>query len=271
MVGEKMKTIAVLINSRVEGNVNCGVLNLLKSIAEQTKYLDQIEVLIKFDSCDTQAPDVIDQIKKIPVDTKCIIEPRGRGYIDIHHGYNRLLMHVSPDAELIGAMADDFLVYPGWEESMLPLMRDRAEKDLYIIHHRPHPPTCRDNYETEKFCMNYPMFEDMEHLFIVDESPFWSRELLFTTTWLGGGLSFTDGWTIALEYVLWQRYKLNITRFTDALRIHRVTHPEVDTRISPRWNTDRRVNFEYVASPYFREIVEHQARNIYLTLKGREI
>jgi hypothetical protein len=268
-VGKKMKRIAILINSRVEGNANCGLINLLNSIAGKTKHIDQVEVLVKLDSDDAHAAQMIHDAKEIPIAKKCIIEPRGRGYIDIHHGYNRLLMHIEPTVELIGAMADDFLVYPGWEEPMLRIMDSRPPRDLFIIHNRPHPPTLRPDYETQKFHLDFPMFEKMEDLFIVDESPFWSRELIFTTTWLGGGLSFTDGWTIALEYALWKKHGINITEFTDELRIHRVTHPEIDTIVSPRWNTDRRVNFEYVKSSYFREIVEHQARNVYLALKGR--
>lgn len=264
-----MKRIAVLINSRVEGNLNFGLINLLKSMIENSKDLDQIEVLVKFDSCDPWAGDIISQIMRMPISIKYIIEPRGRGYIDIHHGYNRLLMHIDPQVYLIGAMADDFLVEKGWDEAMIKLIPSPIYQDLYIIHQRPHPPTSRVNYGSKMFNMDYPMFDKLEDLYIVDEAPFWSRELLFTTSWLGGGLSFTDGWTLALEYVLWHKYGLKITLFTDKLRIKRITHPGIDTSNNPRWNTDRKENFEYIKTKYFRDIVEHQARNVYLTIKER--
>lgn len=267
-----MNKIAVLVNCRIEGNPNCGLLRLLESIASHSSNLQEIEVLIKFDTCDRNVPSMLRNIRKAPR-YKYIIEPRGRGYIDIHHGYNRLLMHLDPRAEIIGAMGDDFTVRPGWDRALLEQYAPNSDEidRFMIIHQRHHPPSDRFDFKSNPFYLNYPVFDKMENLYVVDEAPFWSRQLIFASTWLGGGLSFTDGWTLALEYCLWKNHQINITKFTDQQYIDRVVHPVVDTPKSPRWTGDRAKNFEYIRSSYFRSIIENQAENVALRILNRKL
>lgn len=255
-----MRKIAVLVNCRVDGNPNCGLTRLLESIKANSINPDMIEIHIKFDTDDRKIDlSFINKIERMPLFIHWIREPRGRGYIDIHHGYNRLLIDISPSIEIIGAMGDDFLVAPGWDKALLDLY---SPNSYMIIHQRPHPPSNRPDFASEPFHLNFPVFEEMENLYVVDEAPFWSRKLIFATTWLGGGLSFTDGWTLALEHLLWINHGIRITRFTDKQYIHRTVHPIVDTPKSPRWKGDRARNFEYIRSSYFRAIVENQAENV---------
>ena len=258
-----MSKISIIVNCRVEGNKNCGLDELLMSIQRNTIHPELVEVLIKFDTDDQEASQVVEWITSqiFKFSLAYIIEPRGRGYIDIHHGYNRLLQHINKDTLLVGAMGDDFLVLPGWDVALMDIVNARASDDIYIIHQRPHPPSRRLDIESNRFSMDFPMFDRMEELFIVDEAPFWSRELLNTITWLGGGLSFTDGWTLCLEHALWHYHRRNITHFTKETIVKRVLG-EVDMPNTERWIGDRKTNFDYMRSPYFRAIVENQARNV---------
>ena len=258
-----MTKISVIVNCRVEGNPNCGLKNLIRSIEENTKNALAVEVLIKFDTDDKGAPEMVAWLTdRISIcDYHWIVEPRGRGYIDIHHGYNRLLQHIDKDTLIVGAMGDDFLVLPGWDVALMDIVNVRDSDDIYIIHQRPHPPSQRLDIESNRFSMDFPMFDRMEELFIVDEAPFWSRGLLNAVTWLGGGLSFTDGWTLCLEYALWQNHRRNITYFTAGQIVKRVLD-QVDMPDNERWTGDRRTNFDYMRSPYFRAIVANQAKNV---------
>lgn len=257
--------IAILVNSRVQGNSNSNLKGLLQSLEMNTACPDNIEVHVKYDDDDSSAQEIV--TTKFP--TNYDFGPRGRGYIDIHNGYNQLMRQISPSVELVGAMADDFLVEPGWDNALMEIMIKKEPTDIYLIHQRPHPPSERADYLTNTFSLGaFPIIDKMEDLFIVDEAPFWSRELLDISIWLGAGLSFTDGWTIALEYVLWQTFKTRITEFTDKCYIKRVLG-ENDYQNSLRWNTDRKINFEYVKSDYFKNMVTRQATNIYRALKAK--
>ncbi len=65
-----------------------------------------------------------------------------------------------------------------------------------------------------------------------------------------------------------QDHGLNRTRFLDQPQVYRVLHDEVDTRESDRWDTDRRINFEFIASDFYRTMVQNQARNVALNIQA---
>ncbi len=126
--------ISILVCSRVEGNVNHRLMGLFSSLAEHTAKPNQLEVLVKFDSDDPGAGEAnFDCMNSVvPFQVKTCYGPRGRGYIDIHHGYNQLMGLVSPEASVIGAMADDFTVNPGWDASVTGAVDGAGE--YFIVH-----------------------------------------------------------------------------------------------------------------------------------------
>lgn len=257
-----MNKIAILVNCRVEGNPNSNLQKLADTLANYSTYPERIELRVKFDDDDALAPTLLKNlVAPKGIDFRYIIEPRGRGYIDIHHGYNRLLGTITSDVELIVAMADDFKVDMGWDEALWKKYGEAAGQYM-IIHQRGHPPSDRPDFGTRPFKPPEEIFTKGEDLYVVDEAPCWSRALVFASTWLGAGLSFTDGWTLALEYELWKNHGISITQFTDKQYIHRKVHPVVDTAQGARWNNDRLTNFDYMRSSYFRELVTNQATNI---------
>ena len=83
-----------------------------------------------------------------------------------------------------------------------------------------------------------------------------------------GHVSFTDAWSLVIQWYLYEDHGLNRTRFLDQPQIYRVLHDEVDTRESDRWDTDRRINFDFIASDFYRTMVQNQARNVALNIQA---
>ncbi len=263
--------ISILVTSRIEGNVNHGLKRLLDSLHQHTSDAKNIEVLVKYDDDDPLAYNEASEIVNARYPFRIALETgkRGRGYIDIHHGYNQLIPLISPKSRVIVAMADDFTVNARWDEAVYKAIEGAG--DYFIVHQRPHPRVKWDDKAgtlspgEDPFCMSDDMF-DSENLHIIDEAPLWSPALLKAAAILDFGrmifpVSFTDAWTICLEHVLWTDYGINITKFLPEIFINRVTC-DVDQPGDPRWDTDRKSNFEYINSAKFRGQVIVQAREI---------
>ena len=256
--------ISLLITSRIESNPNWGLPNLLQSLVDYSADHNNFEVLVKFDTCDPEVPAYLPQLEQYPFAVKHIVEPRGRGYIDIHIGYTRAMMLADDRSIVMGAFADDFVVIqPNWDTTVLA-ETTHFEDDIYMIHQRPHPCFYRPHFQDQPF---YPHFnlDHVDELAIVDEGPFWSRKLLEICGGLGH-VSFTDVWSLVIQWYLYQNHGLNRTRFLDQPQVYRVLHDEVDTREAKRWDTDRRINFDFIASDFYRTMVKNQARNVALNI-----
>jgi hypothetical protein len=166
----------------------------------------------------------------------------------------------------MGAFADDFVVtQPNWDTTVLA-ETTHFEDDIYMIHQRPHPCFYRPHFNEQPFYPHYNL-DHMDALAIIDEGPFWSRKLLEICGGLGH-VSFTDAWSLVIQWYLYADHGLNRTRFLDQPQVYRVLHDEVDTRESDRWDTDRRINFEFIASDFYRTMVQNQARNVALNIQA---
>jgi MoaA/NifB/PqqE/SkfB family radical SAM enzyme len=133
-----------------------------------------------------------------------------------------------------------------------------------MIHQRPHPPYYREDYKTEPFYMDFGL-DQLDFIEIIDEGPFWSRKLLEICGGLGH-VSFTDAWTICLEWYLYHNHGLKRTNFLKEPVIHRTLHENIDTEKSERWSTDRLYNFDFIQGDFYRSMVKNQARNISLNI-----
>ena len=137
--------ISILVCSRISGNKNWGLLNLLSSLKQKSSSYDNFEVLIKFDSDDKKVPKVLPKLDTYPFKIKYLVEPRGRGYLDLHVFYNRLFSLVDERSTVIGAMGDDFeIIQEGWDEIILSKASIFPDQ-IFIIHGCPHPP----HFQTE--------------------------------------------------------------------------------------------------------------------------
>jgi len=258
--------ISLLITSRIDDNPNWGLPNLLQSLVDYSTDYDNFEVVVKFDTCDSKVAGYVPQLKKYPFAVKHIVEPRGRGYTDIHIGYTRAMRLADDRSFLMGAFADDFVVtQPNWDTTVLA-ETGHFDDDIYMIHQRPHPCFYRPKFNEEPF---YPHFslDHMDELAVIDEGPFWSRKMLEICGGLGH-VSFTDAWSLVIQWYLYEDHGLNRTRFLKQPQVYRVLHDEVDTREADRWDTDRRTNFEFIAGDFYRTMVQNQARNLALNIQA---
>lgn len=227
------------------------------------------EVLVKFDSDDRKVGHILPKLNTYPFKIKHIIEPRGRGYLDLHIFYNRLFSLVDEGSIVIGAMADDFeITQEGWDEIILSKMNVFPDQ-IFIIRTGSTVSSSIKHEQEQKLDLNFDI-DSLENLYIVDEAPFWSRKLLDICGGLGP-ISFTDVWTLTLEYFLFHRCGINRTIFLERPIIHRRTKDEIDQQFATRWWTDRAVNFAFARSTFFKTLVEQQAVNIYGYIKMAEM
>lgn len=223
----------------------------MDSLAQNTSSPDLVEVLIKFDLGDIPANDAEYNAlnAEYPFLMKTTWGPRKRGYIDIHHGYNQLIEKVSSESKIVIAMADDFTVENGWDAKLRQSSCNKG--DLFIIHQEEWPVNSNN--------LTVDVFNVCGDLFVIDSAPAWSTKLLEITG--GFPVSFTDAWTICLEYALLNIYGIDISYFTKKKFVNRMTC-EIDQPNNYRWNNERKINFDYIKSSEFQVIVAHQAKEI---------
>lgn len=264
-----MSMISLLVCSRISGNKNFSLLNLLESLKQMSTNYENFEVLVKFDNDDKKVRRVLPKLDSYPFKIKYIIEPRGRGYVDLHVFYNRLFSQVDERSVVIGAVADDFeITQEGWDEVVLS-KTNAFQDQIFMIHGRPHPPYYRENYQEQRFFLDFDI-NSLEDLEIVDEAPLWGRKLLDICGGFGH-LSFTDVWTLMLEWYLFHRCGINRTVFLEQPIMHRRTRDDIDQQGATRWWTDRAENFAFVRGNFYNTLVEQQALNIYSYIKMSEL
>lgn len=266
--------ISLIVCSRISGNRNWGLPKLLDSLKRMSSDCKNFEVLVKFDSDDKRVRSILRDLDAYPFRIKHLIEPRGRGYVDLHIAYNRLLSIADDRAVAVGVVADDFeIIYPGWDEAILSKTKT-FQDNIFILHCRPHPPVFRPNYHEQKFYLDFDidatLSEDpkVSEGFVVDESPFWSKKLLDICGGVTHHQASLDGWTLYLEYILWHRYGINRTLFTDGLLMQRKFNRKTDHRLGVRWYTERRYLLEFMRSRFYKTFLEHQALNLFLNINS---
>lgn len=261
-----MAKISLLVCSRISGNKNWSLLNLLKTLKDMSSNYENFEVLIKFDSDDEEVSRILHHLDTYPFKIRYLIEPRGRGYVDLHVFYNRLFSQVDERSVVIGAMADDFeIIQKDWDEIILSKI-NVFQDQIFIMH--PHHPYFTKNYEEHRFYLDFDI-NDLDDCHIVDPAPLWSRKLLDICGGFGH-IPFTDAWTLMLEHVLFHRCGVNRIIFLEQPIVARRTKAEIDDKIGPRWWTERANTFAFMRSSFYKTLVEQQALNIYYNIKMSE-
>jgi hypothetical protein len=265
-----MGMISILVCSRISGNKNWSLFNLLESLKQKSSSYENFEVLIKFDSDDKKVGKVLSKLDTYPFKIKYLVESRGRGYLDLYIFYNRLFSLVDKKSVVIAAMADDFeIIQKNWDEIILSKVNIFPDQ-IFIIRTGSTVLPSRNNKQEQRSHLNFDI-NALEDLYIVDEAPFWARKLLDVCGGVGHIGSSTDVWTITLEYYLFHRCGINRTIFLEQPLIYRKTRDEIDQPISLRWWTDRKTMFAFARSSFFKTLVEQQALNIYCNIKMAEM
>ena len=243
--------ISLLVCSRIEGNENHGLKNLLDDLSAKSSNKDNFEILIKFDEDDIAAdPSWRALLSDYDLNIKKIITPRGKGYADVHKGYTQLMPYVAESSNIIGAVADDFrVITEGWDQI---LINTAAAREYFIIHsHKPNENVNIDN------------LIDTIH----DESSFWSKKVIYACQcqwWVYA----TDAWTTALEYYL-SKHCVKLALLTHATLFQRHFNNKIDTyENKERWAV-RDTAFKFTQSKFFKDMVRLQAQNITLQFRNQ--
>jgi hypothetical protein len=256
--------ISIFITSRVKDNVNSNIKILTNSLIKYSTSIDNFELLIKYDLDDDLAHKDVDFLKSTGLNFKYFFGEKNRGYIDIHKGYNSLIPLASSNSILFTCFADDFQIFlNNWDSKLINFVK-KINSEYFIIHQRPHPPTSRPSFFKMKY---YPFYDinKLSDLYIIDECPMWSPKFIKTIGSFGG-VSFTDAYTLYVENILSNKYKMNMTYFTKKKIINRNVNKDIDSEITPRWTTDRKNNFDYMNSDEFKDNTEFEIKKIILAL-----
>jgi len=223
---------------------------------------ENFELLVKFDSDDKGVRKVLPKLDTYPFKVKYLIEPRGRGYVDLHVFFNRLFPMIDDRSVVLGNMGDDFeIIQEGWDEIVLSKTNIFPDQ-IYIIH------DYREAYEEQRFYQDFDI-NTIGGPIIFDEASLWSRKLLEICNGFGH-VSFTDAWTVMLEYYLFHRCGINRTIFLEKPLVKRRSKAQVDGQSALRWWTERASNFDFIRSPFYKTLVEQQAVNLYLNIEMAE-
>ena len=262
---------SAILTCRIKDNGDSNLPGLLRSIRERSDAFQNFEVLIKFDSDDYNVPAMVRTFPNYPFRINHIVDRRGRGANDMHLGYTSLLNIAEANTEFFVTLSDDFEVRPLWDKNLLDVLVTRGEnntpfekhiletldgrEDIFIIQYMPHPgatPQQKINYQMEA--------KNIENLTGLEVAPGFSRKLIELCGGFGH-VSFTDAWSILLQYELLNTHSLNITKFTnDEYAQRMIQGTGMDVMEQANRDGQRKYNFQLINKPWYQRMVKTQAQ-----------
>ena len=246
--------ITIILCCRIDGNINSNLPFLLDSINKTISDPDNIEILLKFDDDDKDAPDCIQLIssRNYPFLISHVITPRGQGYYDLHKSNNDAFMRSSISSKLYWAISDDVefkvndwdkIIFSAYEEGI----KKFGTKKLFVLH------------QDDVF-----IGRNLEYNEVLERNeawPIWTSEWLETIGSIGMTVA-TDAWTSCIEATLSTQYGLDPRVILPTKLIYRSVSKEDMTGY--RWDVQRRKIIADLKSPRLRKIIEAQAENIFI-------
>ena len=256
--------ISLLMCYRASRDINT-LYNLFDSAIRETENgnLKKIEFLIKFDSDDKRGIKefLIDDslIKKHP---NLIIRPfiyrrwEGRHSLNLHYMF--LFSRRNKSSKFIKFISDDSEFYQDPIPTITPFLND----NYIICSSRPH------SIEKLDSITDYRTDNRWISAYLTGPLPLVSSkiiEIIGNTCW---GLN-TDNWLTLLNLVLYHKYKINIVEAVDFMHLcGRVFESYGDDIFKSSFNIDMLVSVNNLPKNlYYFDLVEQQAKNIYLNMK----
>ena len=238
--------ISIILASRVKGNKNSDIINLIETSCSKAFDKNSFEFLIKFDDDDEDAKIVAEKISKLPVSTNIIVTPRGKGYADLHKAYLDLFMIADKDSEIFWVVSDDMIIESdGWDKLLIDAFNENIGK-TFVMH-----------AAKLKNLVNSSVTHAVES---VDCYPIWTRKWLCSA---GFGYSFsTDGWTGLIEYLLFRDYGIDNRVYVEGIKYRRKIDEEIDGVNAPRWNNERKTMINMISNQNFIKISEETASSV---------
>ncbi len=218
----------------------------------------KVEFLIKFDSDDSKARNVIDKLSQLPLVIRTFIYRRWEGMDTAYHNYTYSLCRADSHSKFIGFCGDDSIP--------LNLNVNTLEyfKDNDYIFFTSMPRMLeeewlkRANYKFPfKSCM-----ESLNNMRLVDPYPILSRKLLEICSGVGFCTNI-DGWLALLNVILFNKYGISIIKNLPSLMFYRDNTQSKDMIEDSFTST---FNRDMEDLPYYFNLINQQAKNIYLNI-----
>ena len=221
------------------------------------KYYNQIEFLIKFDSDDQVAIERIKGLKKYPFVIKPIFYGRWEGLQTAHYHFTHLFSKRNPSYKFVGTFADDSIFYKPNIDEMFSILNKSNE--YTILSGNPRIPETIDKAKDYRGTPAGWVYW-MEYSF-----PIVSAKIYEICGGLGWQLN-TCNFVTLLGVILYAKYNLNIFKSMGAfiMRKNRKLHDTFD--INNTFNLDMAAKSDKIKNPYYFDLVEQQAKNIYLNM-----
>ena len=249
-------------NSKAEGTL----FSFLESMEKNLKNKEKVELLIKFDSNDKQAIDLIGKnyFKQFSFVIKPVVLHRWEGVFSASFVFSHLLTLTNQSSHFIGICTDDCMAHDNWEGIINSLEKEINNNYIIFVSHN------HENTETKlKSCSDYRVNTEWHESFLTDPYPIISRKILEICGYYGFGRE-VDAWPTLLNVILYNKYGVNISKsFGPHQHFIRYNNQTVDLltdnfEISPSF---RGIDFRSNNMEYYFKLVEQSAKSIYLNMK----
>lgn len=220
---------------------------------------DKVEFLIKFDSDDNKFLTLIKEFSRFPLKIRLFSYSRWEGMETAHYNYTYLLNRINSESKFIIFCGDDS-VPKNLNISILEKFKDNNYLFFSSLPRMSETEWLAKSSYTPPFskCMN-----DLNSLRLVEPYPVISRKLLEICS--GAGFcSNVDGWLALLNVILFNKYNILLTKNLPNLMFSRDNTQKQDMfedNFTSNWNRDME------NLPYYFDLLNQQAKNIYLNIK----
>lgn len=244
--------LTLILTSRVKGNKDSNLDNMLSSLQKCGANEENCEVLIKFDSDDDMQPDEL-QFLKFPFKVKKFIWSRGEGRHGFHLDHFYLFSQRNLKSKFVLLCADDFtFIKPGFIDDILSIQ----DEYCFVGPRRPRVEFYKNHWK-EPY-----MMEIWKHNEGVSLPCFSVRciEVLQNYGWQCNA----DNWKTLLHILMFEKYNIDLWKTIPDFFSRNPT--DGSSGYGKSYNNMEMDGSKNPQNHYYYSLVEQQAKNLYLNI-----
>lgn len=246
--------ITILLSSRVKGNKDSDIGNLLGSLQKCGGNAENCEVLIKYDTDDSEQPAEA-YFSKFPFPVKKFTWSRGEGRHGIHLDHFYLFSQRNLKSRFMLLVADDFtFTRSGFIKDILAI----KDEFCFVGPKRPRVEVYKGHWR-EPAVMN--VWKHSEGGGCLPCVSVRCIEVLQNYGWQPNG----DGWITLLQILMFEKYGIDMWRTVAAYYARNPT--KGTSGYGPSFNNMTIDGSRNPTNQYFFTLVEQQAKNLYLNMR----
>jgi len=277
MSKELKPLVTFIMCSRRKNNPDSNLIEFLNSVAKHVEDSNvcNMEILIKFDTDDDESENLIynrnnrtarrlnngkrwDQpnlLLEYPHNVRHFVYNRGEGRRSLHNDYMFLFSQRNPNSKFISFVTDDCVISrPGLFNELLKV----KDPDFMLMGDKEPRINFYGNYRTnQEWRMDVSMF------------PILSTKIVECCGSMGWQVNI-DNWITLLHVILCHKYQLDLWRSVDGHYVTREGGASHESQYGKVYNPMEVNNLLTVNNHYYFDLVEQQARNIYLNYQARK-